>query len=153
MGAYPIGIVGESFHNDDGSSRQTEIARCRPGEPVKLEREPTNKYDANCVKVISTRGVQIGNISRDDAWICERLDKGGFVDARILSIGLSKHAKAAVVLCVRTIEDDEWLPDAANSTEDGQRSTTSDGAENAKGCAILPCLIFSAAIVPILLVG
>jgi len=112
MGTYPIGIVGESFDNDDGSSRQAEIARCRAGEPVTLEREPTNSYDANCVKVLSARGAQIGNISRDDGWICERMDKGAFVDARILSIGEGNRGKRGVVLCLRTDEDDKWELDS-----------------------------------------
>jgi hypothetical protein len=106
MGAYPLGIVGESFENDDGRSRQAEIARCRAGESVNLEREPENKYDPNCVKVISARGVQIGNISRDNDWICERIDRGGFIDARILKIGKGKRGYG-VVLCVRTNENDE----------------------------------------------
>ena len=99
MGAYPIGVVGESFTNDDGSSRQTEIGRCQAGELVSLERDPANKYDANCVKVVSSRGIQIGNISRDDDWICERLDRGGYLEARILSVAKGTAGKRGVVLC------------------------------------------------------
>lgn len=111
MGAYPIGIVGESFSNQDGSSRQAEIKHCSAGEPVTLERDPENEYDPNCVKVISARGVQIGNISREDDWICERLDREGFVDARILRVRKAAKGKFGVVICVRTAEDDDWLED------------------------------------------
>jgi HIRAN domain-containing protein len=110
MSAYPVGIVGESVDNDDGSSRQDEIRKCAARQPVTLVRDPANKYDANCVKVISARGVQIGNISRDDDWICERMDRGGYVDARILEVRTGQRAKG-VVLCVRTAEDDDWLTD------------------------------------------
>ncbi|MEA3035189.1 MAG: hypothetical protein QOH04_948 [Sphingomonadales bacterium] len=111
MSSYPIGIVGESFDNDDGTSRQREIRRCSAGEPVALVRNPENKYDSNCVNVVSARGVQIGNISRDDSWICERLDRASFIDARILSVHEGTGGKLGVVICVRTSADDEWLED------------------------------------------
>jgi len=125
VGAYPIGIVGESFDNDDGSSRQSEIRRCSPEEPVVLERDPHNKYDSNCVKVVSARGVQIGNISRGDAWICERLDRSAFLDARIFSIGQGQRGMLGVVLCVRTGEDEPWL--------DGEQAN----ASAPPGCSLL----------------
>jgi hypothetical protein len=115
MSAYPIGIVGESFENDDGTSRQAEIKRSSAGEPVSLEREPQNRYDPNCVKVVSARGRQIGNISRDDSWICERLDADGFVDARILGIRKNSNGMLGVVLCVRTDENAQWLHDEVKS--------------------------------------
>ena len=127
MTSYPIGIVGESFPNEDGSSRQDEIARCRPGEPVTLERDPQNKHDANCVNVVSARGVQIGNISRDDSWICERLDRGAFLDARIMRVGQSGKGKSGVVICVRSGEEDEWLEEAGDPPSGG--STT--------GCSVM----------------
>lgn len=111
MSSYPIGVVGESFDNEDGTSRQTEIRRCSAAEPVTLQRDPDNRYDSNCVRVVSARGVQIGNISRDDSWICERLDRGGFVDARVLSVRKGAGGKLGVVLCVRTGDEDEWLED------------------------------------------
>jgi hypothetical protein len=119
MTSYPIGIVGESFTNEDGSSRQEEIARCQPGEPVTLERDPQNKHDANCVKVISARGVQIGNISRDDFWIRERLDRGAFVDARIMRAGQRSRGKSGVVTCVRSSADDEWMEEARPTSRTG----------------------------------
>jgi len=137
MGAYPIGIVGESFKNDDGSSRQAEIRHCSSGELVCLERDPNNKYDSNCVKVISPRGVQIGNISRDDDWICERLDRQGFVDARILRIGEGAKGKLGVVICVRTNEEDEWLDD---------ERTGSNAQAGCAGSLLLICLPAAAVI-------
>jgi hypothetical protein len=119
MTSYPIGIVGESFTNEDGTSRQHEIARCRPGEPVTLERDPQNKHDARCVKVMSARGVQIGNISRDDSWICERLDRGAFLDARIMRVGQAAKGKSGVVICVRSGEEDEWLEESGDRPSGG----------------------------------
>jgi hypothetical protein len=97
---YPIGIAGESFRNDDGTERQAEIALCKPGEPVDLVRDPENRFDSNCVMVISARGVQIGNISRDDCWIAERMDRGDDVRAEILSIHEARPGRFGVVLDV-----------------------------------------------------
>jgi hypothetical protein len=99
---YPIGIAGESFRNDDGSERQAEIARCRAGEIVDLVREPENRFDTNCVKVMSARGVQIGNIARADGWIAERLDRGASLRAEILSINEARPGLFGVVLDVST---------------------------------------------------
>ncbi|HEY1605588.1 MAG TPA: HIRAN domain-containing protein [Allosphingosinicella sp.] len=99
---YPIGVVGESFRNEDGSERQEEIARCRAGETVELLRDPENRFDANCVRVVSERGVQIGNISRDDYWIAERIDRGASVRAEIMSICTNVRGLFGVVLDVST---------------------------------------------------
>ena len=134
MTSYPVGVVGESFTNEDGTSRQEEIARCRLGEPVTLERDPQNKHDANCVKVVSSRGVQIGNISRDDSWICERLDRGAFLDARIMRIGQVSKGKSGVVLCVRSRQQDEWLEEAGDPPIGGSST----------GCSFMLFAVFAA---------
>lgn len=103
MGAYTIHVVGESFANFDGSDRQREIARCRIGEAVQLVREPDNRHDANCVQVLSSRGVQIGNIGRDNAeWIAERMDNGGHVSAVIDGIADGGAGLLGVVLTLST---------------------------------------------------
>lgn len=87
MPVYPIPLSGESRPNDDGSSRQRELARCRPAEPVKLERQPDNPHDTNAIFVRSVRGVGIGFIARDyNDWIAERIDKGHPVSACIKSL-------------------------------------------------------------------
>lgn len=103
MGTYRAAVTGESFRNEDGSDRQQEIARCRIGEPVALERDPANPHDGNCIKVISARGVQIGNVARDAAeWMAERLDKGRPLAAVIDGIGRSDSRMLGVVLGVST---------------------------------------------------
>ena len=102
MARYLVAVAGESFKNSDGRSRQAEIKRCSEGEPIILEREPDNRYDDQCVKVISARGVQIGAISRDAPWVAERMDAGRTVDARIHSIGSGDSGKLGVVLEVFT---------------------------------------------------
>ena len=60
-------LAGEGQVNADGSRRQDELRRCRPGQMVTLRREPANKFDANAVLVVSMRGTGIGYLARDDA--------------------------------------------------------------------------------------
>lgn len=62
-------LVGESFDNQDGSSRQGELEACEPGEAVTLHRDRKNKFDPNAVLVQSCRGVGLGFLSRADAAI------------------------------------------------------------------------------------
>lgn len=57
-------VVGVTFKNDDGSSRKDIIVNMTDESPVMLEREPTNKYDVNAIKVL-TDGGQIGYIGKD----------------------------------------------------------------------------------------
>lgn len=72
-----LNVVGGAYDNDDGSSRQMETAKLRPGEPVELRREPTNKFDPSAVAVFSARGIQIGYLGASRAaWIGSKLDKG-----------------------------------------------------------------------------
>jgi len=56
----------ESFRNADGSSRQTILAGCVAGEPMRLICEPDNPYDREAVKVCRLNGEQIGYLPRGD---------------------------------------------------------------------------------------
>lgn len=118
MGQYPIGVAGESFTNDDGSSRQAEIRRCRAGERVDLVREPDNPHDPLAVRVVSERGVQIGYLPTSASWIAERLDKARTVEAAIKDVTGSR-GKNGVVLWVST---DGQLPEVSASDEDVERT-------------------------------
>ena len=86
MGVYSVAVVGESFANADGSSRQAILPRCRVGDRVALEREADNPYDGNAVRVATEHGC-IGMVGRGDAWICERLDASRYVVACIQTVG------------------------------------------------------------------
>ena len=57
-----MSVAGVSYDNDDGSSRQTIISRCKPGETLMLIREPDNKFDAGAIKVTRRNGQQIGYV-------------------------------------------------------------------------------------------
>lgn len=65
---YETKVVGVSKENEDGSSRQDFIkAEVREDDKLKLESEPTNKYDPNAVKVLSKHGNQIGYLNKEMA--------------------------------------------------------------------------------------
>lgn len=101
MRRYDVDVVGESFQNEDGSSRQEELARLRVGDEVTLERDHHNPYDANCVRVLSARGIQIGNAGREQAkWLSKRIAEGKRVEARIASIGESSSGLLGATLKV-----------------------------------------------------
>jgi hypothetical protein len=85
---FRLRLVGERFDNEDGSSRQEELARCAVGEPVELIREPSNPHDPSAVAVYSCRRVQIGYVGADrSAWIGSKMDRGYPVRAIIGKLG------------------------------------------------------------------
>ena len=48
-------VIGVTFANADGSSRQEIIGNCTKGDELILLREPNNPYDMNAVKVCTLR--------------------------------------------------------------------------------------------------
>lgn len=44
-------VIGVTYRNADGSSRQEIIRNCRKGDELMLLREPSNPYDVNAIKV------------------------------------------------------------------------------------------------------
>jgi hypothetical protein len=77
-------LVGESYENTNGSSRQEELLACEPGEPVQLVREPDNPHGADAVLVQSVRGVGVGYLRKEDAAIlAPELDAGRAHSAKL----------------------------------------------------------------------
>lgn len=99
---YSLNIVGESFRNPDGSSRQAELKRCKPGERIELRREPDNPHDADAVAVYSARGVQVGYIASAHAeWIGGQIDRGKPTQAIVECVkGGGKGEKLGLVIRV-----------------------------------------------------
>ncbi len=81
-------VVGVTFENADGASRQSIISRCGIGEDIELVREPDNPHDANAVAVTRRRtGEQIGYLSRDVAGrFVEQAESGQEFSAEICEI-------------------------------------------------------------------
>ena len=87
-----LAVVGIAFPNKDGGNRQFEVAMCRPGEPVSLVPEPTNKADPAAIAVYSARGIQIGYLSAERCvWIGSKIRQGQDVRA-IFQEGSSRGA-------------------------------------------------------------
>lgn len=57
-------VVGVTFGNDDGTSRQAIIKGCKAGEDIILKPVPTPEYP-DAVGVFNTRGEQLGHINAD----------------------------------------------------------------------------------------
>jgi hypothetical protein len=103
---YTLNIVGESYRNPDGSSRQDEIRRCKPGEPVELRREPDNRHDNMATAVISVRGVQIGYLSSAHAqWIGGKIDQGSDVKAIVERVNGGRPDAPSFGVCIRVNYD------------------------------------------------
>lgn len=61
-------VVGVTFSNDDGTSRQEIIKGLSIHSPLTLRREPTNKFDTNAIAVWSEDKC-VGYIGKDYASI------------------------------------------------------------------------------------
>lgn len=57
-------IVGVTFGNDDGSSRQAIIKKSKEGEDIILKPVPTDEYP-DAIGVFNKRGEQLGHISAE----------------------------------------------------------------------------------------
>lgn len=113
-----LNIVGESYRNPDGSSRQAEIRRLRVGERVELRRQPENPHDPMAVAVHGARGPQIGFLSSDHArWIGGKIDGGYPVKAIIERINGGVPGKPSLGVCIRINYDgdDPQLPGLWNA--------------------------------------
>lgn len=75
MAAWPTRIVGVSFLNPDGSSRQEAIQCLQEGDRVVLQHEWSNPVDPNAIAVFTEDGRQIGYVPKKDA---AKLVKTGF---------------------------------------------------------------------------
>lgn len=84
-------VVGVTFTNEDtGVPRQSILAGMDRSEAVFLEREPTNQYDKNAVKVMTLHG-QIGYVGKDYAAILsEMMDQGRTFKAKIDTLDFYK---------------------------------------------------------------
>jgi hypothetical protein len=95
-------VVGERFDNEDGSSRQDEIRRCKVGEAVHLWREPTNRHDPSAVAVVSDRGIRLGYLGADRCgWVGSKIDRGYSVDAVVDRLKGAVRGSLPVAMVIR----------------------------------------------------
>lgn len=87
MSTYKTKVVGVTKTNPDGRRRQEIIKWLRPLDKIELVREPSNAYDVNAIKVISSKGQQIGYIDSNRASeLAPQIDKGYQVESHIHEI-------------------------------------------------------------------
>jgi hypothetical protein len=81
-------IAGTRYKNDDtGASRQELLAKAKVGEFLLLMPEPTNKHDADAIRIFRANGDQLGFLDTDLAMeINSRLQKRIKVTAKITAI-------------------------------------------------------------------
>jgi hypothetical protein len=114
---FSLPAVGERYDNEDGTSRQEELARCEPGEPLHLMREPDNPHDHMAVAVVSCRGICVGYLARERAmWIGSKIDRGYDVRAiveRVKGIHLPEATHGLVMRLSMDpdVADEPELPD------------------------------------------
>jgi HIRAN domain len=83
-------VVGVTFFNKDGSSRQEIISKISLSSFVELKREPNNEYDPNAIAVF-VDGFQVGFLSGEDAQnIAIMMDSGIQFNAVVEQIGIYK---------------------------------------------------------------
>ncbi len=107
-------VSGVSHENDDGTSRQKFIKKCRQFDLLILDHEEDNPYDRNAVKVCRESGDQIGYLQRKLAEeVVERSPKGyryAVFIADITGGGLGKKTHGVnllVIVCEPGTTDEE----------------------------------------------
>lgn len=110
---FSLPACGEQFDNEDGTSRQAELARCQAGDWLDLVREPDNPHDPMAVAIFTDRGVRVGYLRRDRAqWIGSKIDRGyavGAIVERIKGAHLD-GATLGLVMRVNLDGDEPELP-------------------------------------------
>lgn len=77
---FSLAAAGCWYANDDGSSRQIELAECRPGDKLDLVRQPNNPHDPLAVAIVTESGTCVGFLKRERAaWIAPKIDRGYLV--------------------------------------------------------------------------
>ena len=106
---FSLPVRGGAYCNEDGSCRQSEIARCLPGDLIRVEREPDNPHDHMAVALVSERGVRLGYLSRTHAgWIGSKIDRDYDVRAIVERVRQTGCLAAPLALVVRlNLDGDE----------------------------------------------
>ena len=101
-------VVGVTFDNEDGTSRQQILETVKKEDILKLQREPSNIYDINAIKVMTEDNRQIGYIGKQYAEILSpMMDMGKGFSVVVEDTGLHrpKNAKKSVRYCAVVINE------------------------------------------------
>ena len=84
-------VVGVTFTNEDGTSRQHIIKELTANDNIVIRREPTNKFDTNAIAVFTTKG-QVGYIGKDYSSILSpMMDAGTQFNVTVAETGEYKN--------------------------------------------------------------
>lgn len=104
-------VVGVTFSNKDGTSRQTILKSMEKtalrGDYIELRREPENPYDKYTIAVYNKDGAQLGYLNTNTASdYAEYMDTGGRVNAELDKIiGGDEHSYGCIIdISVRGIK-------------------------------------------------
>ena len=110
---FSLPATGEVHSNGDGTCRQCELARCRPGDQLRLVREPKNIHDRNAIAIVTEHGVRVGYLGRRYSMVwASKLDRGAepkVIVERIKGSTLS-GAMLGLVIRVNTEGEEPELP-------------------------------------------
>ena len=80
-------VVGVTFNNPDGTSRQSILSRLNSYSLIMLLRDRENIYDPNAIAVLNSNGEQIGFINRElAATLAPLMDSGSLFEVTITSL-------------------------------------------------------------------
>jgi hypothetical protein len=110
-------VVGVSYENKDGTSRQSIIERCRPGEILRLVREPDNPHDTNAVKVLRQNGEQLGYLPGHVVMtgLARDMDRGNYFRVEVEAI--TRGGEQILGVNIRIAD----VPEASDSEAVGSR--------------------------------
>lgn len=106
-------VVGVTFANEDGTSRQSIIESIGKNEnaAIFLKREPNNPYDKMAVAVYSIYG-QVGYISKDYAKIISQMmDSGEKFTARVAEVDEYKNTHYIHIIVDQVTSTVNWAED------------------------------------------
>ena len=84
-------VVGVTFTNKDGISRQSIIKELKENDKIFIRREPTNRYDTNAIMVLTEYG-QVGYIGKDySSILAPMMDAGAQFDVKVGDVGFYKN--------------------------------------------------------------
>ena len=105
---FSLAAVGCWYDNEDGSSRQLELAECRPGDLLELVRQPDNPHDPLAVAIFTASDTCVGYLGRDRAaWIAPKIDRGYLVSAIVERVKGINLPDATLGLVLRVNLDGE----------------------------------------------
>lgn len=143
MRHFFMSVAGETFRNADGSDRQAIIQRCRVGDPMRLEHEPTNSHDENAIRVLRWNREQVGYLPAEvAAEIVDDSRRGATYHAIVALVG-RQHRRRPYGIALLVVSDNAPMDASAAQTyairalsaERGLRGPKSSAVRQRRTCA------------------